>query len=151
MPNIEAAQSRYERACANGAKGGRPTTLTESDNITIAFMRQQGKKQTEIATAFNVSTDTIRRSNGWKNYETYAATQQNTAKPSSKTQNPDKDIDIENEKEKEKENETPFSLGFQLPRENEINVSTPRNGDTFHSGAELQAFKRAGGTVIWDE
>lgn len=151
MPNIEAAQSRYEKACANGAKGGRPTTLTESDNTTIAFMRKQGKKQTEIAEAFNVSVDTIRRSNGWKNCEAYGGTQQNPAKPSSKMQNPDKDIDIENEKEKEKEKEkdNTFGFGFQLPTENKIDISAPRHIDTFHNGVELQAFKRVGGTVLY--
>lgn len=114
MPNIEAAQDRYERAQQNGQKGGRPSRLTLEDNIVIATMRKEGKKQIEIAKAFNVSADTIRRSEGWQNWQNYTAkqqnlllneqqNQQNPAKPGSKKQNLDIDIDIYREKEKDKE------------------------------------------------
>lgn len=99
MPNIEAAQDRYEKAQLSGQKGGRPKSITKEDNCTIANMRQQGKKQSEIASLLGVSTDTIRRSDGWQNWQNYTAkpqnvlqengtTQQNPANPGSKTQNP---------------------------------------------------------------
>lgn len=85
MPNIEAAQDRYERAQQNGQKGGRPSRLTPEDNIVIATMRKEGKKQIEIAKAFNVSADTIRRSEGWQNWQNYTAKQQNLLLDDSKT------------------------------------------------------------------
>ena len=77
MPNIEAAQDRYERACANGQKGGRPKQLSSLDDVQIATMRKQGVKQIDIAKAFNVSVDTIRRSEGWQNWQNLAEKQQN--------------------------------------------------------------------------
>lgn len=100
LPVVDAARERYDRAKKGGQKGGRPALLTEEQNKEIAAMRSQGLKQTEIAKAFDVSVDTIRRSSGWQNWQNYLAKpakvlpvlqgekQQNLAKPSSKTQKP---------------------------------------------------------------
>lgn len=104
LPVVDAARERYDRAKKGGQKGGRPALLTEEQNKEIAAMRSQGLKQTEIAKAFDVSVDTIRRSFGWQNWQNYLAKpakvlpvllgekQQNLAKPSSKMQNPYKYI-----------------------------------------------------------
>lgn len=111
MPNIEAAQDRYEKAIKNGAKGGRPKAISENDNKTIASMRFEGKKQIEIARYFNVSCDTIRRSDGWQNWQNYTAKvlqdsfdekDAKLAKLPCKTQNPEIEKDIEIEKEIDK-------------------------------------------------
>lgn len=77
MPNVVAAQERYAKAQEDGQKGGRPKLLSNINNAAIAAMRASGQKQTEIAKTFGVSIDTIRRSDGWKNWQNYT---QNTAK-----------------------------------------------------------------------
>lgn len=73
LPVVDAARERYDRAKKGGQKGGRPALLTEEQNKEIAAMRSQGLKQTEIAKAFDVSVDTIRRSFGWQNWQNYLA------------------------------------------------------------------------------
>ena len=139
MPNIEAAQDRYEKAIANGHKGGRPKHLSEEDNVIIATMRKEGRKQSEIATAFGVSVDTIRRCGGWQNWQNYTAkqqnllldteiTQQNLAKPGSKKHNLDIDIEKDIEKEKDK----------------------TRLASSFGSAEEWHNFVLAGGKIIDD-
>ena len=120
MPNIEASQDRYARACNGGLKGGRPKTLSKQDNDIIAAMRAEGKKQIEIAEYFNVSVDTIRRTDGWQNWQNYIAKpakllQENSktqsqetakpAKPGSKMQNLEKELELELELEKENKSE----------------------------------------------
>lgn len=118
MPNVEASQDRYARACNGGLKGGRPKSLSKQDDEIIAMMRAEGKKQIEIADYFNVSVDTIRRTDGWQNWQNYLAkpakvlqesckTQpQETAKPAkpgSKMQNLEKELELELEKESKSE------------------------------------------------
>lgn len=116
MPNIEASQNRYARACSGGLKGGRPKIISEQDNNLIASMRAEGKKQIDIAEHFNVSADTIRRTDGWQNWQNYLAKpakvlQENCktqlqeaakpAKPGSKTQNLEKELESERENKNE--------------------------------------------------
>ena len=104
MPNIEAAQDRYEKAQQGGQKGGRPKLLSDLDVKTIAAMRQEGRTAVQIGSIFGVSEKTIRRSEGWKNYKEYNAAADKTDKTDTKTHNPDIDIDIEKEKDKDIEN-----------------------------------------------
>ena len=104
MPNIEAAQDRYEKAQQGGQKGGRPKLLSDLDVKTIAAMRQEGRTAVQIGSTFGVSEKTIRRSEGWKNYKEYNTAADKTDKTDTKTHNPDIDIDIEKEKDKDIEN-----------------------------------------------
>lgn len=103
MPNIEAAQDRYERAQRGGQKGGRPKLLSTLDEETIASLRKEGRTAVQIGEILGVSEKTIRRSTGWKEYKTLLAQADKTDKTDTKTQNPEKDIDIDKDIEKDKE------------------------------------------------
>lgn len=98
MPNIEAAQDRYEKAQLGGQKGGRPKLLSDLDEKTIAVLRKEGRTAVQIGQILGVSEKTIRRSNGWKEYKTYECAADKTDKTDPKTQNPE--IDIEKEIDK---------------------------------------------------
>lgn len=121
MPNIIASKERYERANKGGKKGGRPKLLLETDQKEIARLRMEGQTREQIAEAFEVSIDTIKRSDGWRNWQDYGAKVQNSeakgqndakvlpqsdknsgqngAKWRCKSQNPEKDIDIEKDRD----------------------------------------------------
>ena len=103
MPNIEAAQDRYEKAQLGGQKGGRPKLLSDLDEKTIATLRKEGRTAVQIGQILGVSEKTIRRSNGWKEYKTYECAADKTDKTDTKTQKPEIDIDIDIEKEKDKD------------------------------------------------
>ena len=136
MPNIEAAQDRYEKAVAAGQKGGRPKLLSVSDEKSVAAYRRQGYTAIQIGEILGVNEKTIRRSQGWREYQTFGLEADKTDKTDTKTQNPDIDIDIETEKE------------------NDISIDSQpmvRYSSTIHSGAEWQAFRAAGGVIIYDD
>ena len=95
MPNIEAAQDRYEKAQLGGQKGGRPKLLSDLDEKTIATLRKEGRTAVQIGQILGVSEKTIRRSNGWKEYKTYECAADKTDKTDAKTQNPEIEIDKE--------------------------------------------------------
>jgi hypothetical protein len=101
MPNIEAAQDRYEKSQLNGQKGGRPKLLSDLDDVTIATLRKEGRTAVQIGQLLGVSEKTVRRTEGWKNYKDYNCATDKTDKTDPKTQNPEKDIDIEKEIDKE--------------------------------------------------
>ena len=104
MPNIEAAQDRYEKAQLGGQKGGRPKLLSDLDEKIIATLRKEGRTAVQIGQILGVSEKTIRCSNGWKEYKTYECAADKTDKTDPKTQKPEIDIDIEKEKDKDIEN-----------------------------------------------
>ena len=131
MPNVEAAQDRYERAQLNGQKGGRPKLLSTTDEQAIAAWRREGYTAVQIGEKLGVNEKTIRRTTGWKEYQTYGAADK-TDKTDTRTQNLDIDIDIYKEKEKDID-------------------KAMRHIDSFRSGQELQSFKKAGGVVVYDE
>lgn len=64
---IDAAAKHYD----NGSRGGRPSKLTMDDNALIARYRSDGQNAKQIAAHFEVSDDTIRRSDGWQNPQKY--------------------------------------------------------------------------------
>ena len=103
MPNIEAAQDRYEKAQLNGQKGGRPKLLSDLDDMTIATLRKEGYTAVQIGEKYGVSEKTVRRTNGWKNYKSLSVETDKTDKTDPKTQNLDIEIDIEKEKDTDKE------------------------------------------------
>ena len=87
MPNIEAAQDRYEKATVNGQKGGRPKLLSTSDDAAIAAYRKEGYTAVQIGQIFKVNEKTIRRTDGWKSYQTYTAAADKTDKTDTKGHN----------------------------------------------------------------
>ena len=90
---IDAAAKHYD----NGSRGGRPSKLTMDDNALIARYRSDGQNAKQIAAHFEVSDDTIRRSDGWQNPQKYTQ----NAKPYA----PQKYTQPQNQEEKEKEEE----------------------------------------------
>lgn len=68
---IDAAAKHYD----NGSRGGRPSKLTMDDNALIARYRSDGQTAKQIAAHFEVSDDTIRRSDGWQNPQKYTQPQ----------------------------------------------------------------------------
>lgn len=133
MPNIEAAQDRYEKATTGGQKGGRPKLLSVTDEKVIAEYRKQGYTAVQIGQILGVNEKTIRRTAGWKEYQTYSARADKTDKTDTKTQNPEKDIDIE--KEKDIDNET----------------APVRLASSFKNGKEWHEFVASGGKIIIDD
>ena len=117
MPNIEAAQDRYEKAQLNGQKGGRPKLLSDLDDMTIAALRKEGRTAIQIGEKYGVSEKTVRRTSGWKNYKTFSAATDKTDKTDPITQNLDIDIDIETDKEKEKDIDKEISQLSFMDRE----------------------------------
>ena len=71
MPNVEAAQDRYERAQLNGQKGGRPKVLSGVYEQAIAAWRREGYTAVQIGRILSVNEKTVHRTNGWKEYQTY--------------------------------------------------------------------------------
>ena len=90
---IDAAAKHYD----NGSRGGRPSKLTMDDNALIARYRSDGQNAKQIAAHFEVSDDTIRRSDGWQNPQKYTQ----NAKPYA----PQKYTQPQNQEEKEEEKE----------------------------------------------
>lgn len=90
---IDAAAKHYD----NGSRGGRPSKLTVDDNALIARYRSDGQNAKQIAAHFEVSDDTIRRSDGWQNPQKYTQ----NAKPYA----PQKYTQPQNQEEEEKEEE----------------------------------------------
>lgn len=111
MPNVEAAQDRYERAQKGGQNGGRPKLLSVLDEQTIATLRKEGRTAIQIGEILGVSEKTVRRTEGWKQYKTYCAADK-TDKTEPKTQNPEKDIDIDIDIEKEKDTMAPSNYDY---------------------------------------
>ena len=112
-PNIDAAQKRYEAAVNGGKKGGRKKKLNDEDDMNIAQLRSEGYTAAQLAEMFNVSEATIKRSEGWKNPQSYIAdqnsyqnSQQNISSNISSVQKEDIDNDIDIDKEKEIDEET---------------------------------------------
>lgn len=58
IPPIISARQRYEVACKNGAKGGRPETFTLED---ILRLHEQGYTQKQIATELGCDPSTVQR------------------------------------------------------------------------------------------
>lgn len=140
MPNVEAAQDRYERAQLNGQKGGRPKVLSGVDEQAIAAWRREGYTAVQIGGMLGVNEKTVRRTNGWKEYLTYGLADK-TDKTDTKTKNPEKEKDIE----KEKDNEyCADNLNCPLGQKTRL-------ASSFTSGDEWHAFIRAGGTIIDDD
>lgn len=94
---IDAAAKHYD----NGSRGGRPSKLTADDNVLIAHYRSEGQSAKQIATYFEVSDDTIRRSDGWQNPQKYTQ----NAKPYAPQKYTQPQNQEEEEEEKEKEEE----------------------------------------------
>ena len=137
MPNVEAAQDRYERAQLNGQKGGRPKVLSGVDEQTIAAWRREGYTAVQIGDMLGVNEKTVRRTNGWKEYLTYGLTDK-TDKTDTKTQNPEKDIDIEKEKEKAKEKgNKPMTINEK--RKQEIRQEIGIDGFIYRTQEHLRA------------
>lgn len=65
MPNIKAAQRKYETAAENGSKGGRPRL--DIDMERVAALKAQGKTNEEIGRALGVSKTTIQTR--WAEYQ----------------------------------------------------------------------------------
>ena len=56
---IDSAKNRYEKACANGKKGGRPTIQLDQQDVLETYKRLGTWKAT--AKHFNVDEDTLRQ------------------------------------------------------------------------------------------
>lgn len=140
ITSISKAKDRYSAAVENGKKGGRPTI--ELKEQEVAEKKKELKTWKAVADYYGITEQTLRN----KRTEWERAEKQKN--PKNLNDNVNENVN-ENANQNQKANT--FAFGFQLPKENEIDISTPRLGDSFHSGAELQAFKRAGGTVIWEE
>ena len=59
MPNIEAAQDRYERAKTNGKKGGRPKI--EIDRDDCLYQKSKLKTWKAVAQYYGIDEDTLRK------------------------------------------------------------------------------------------
>lgn len=101
MPNIKAAQRKYDIAVENGAKGGRPRL--DIDMERVAELKAQGKTNEEIGRALGVSKTTIQTR--WTEYREKPKTK-NQERNETETEKEkkinlykEKDIDIQNQKE----------------------------------------------------
>jgi hypothetical protein len=56
---IDSAKSRYEKACANGKKGGRPTVSLDEQTVMERYKELKTWKAT--AASFGVDEDTLRK------------------------------------------------------------------------------------------
>lgn len=97
MPNIKAAQRKYETAVQNGSKGGRPRL--DIDMERVAELKRQGKTNEEIGRALGVSKTTIQTR--WTETKTKNQERKETETEKEKKINQyiDKDIYIQNQKE----------------------------------------------------
>ena len=103
MPNIKAAQTRYENKVSNGSKGGRPKD--DIDQALVFELRDGGATYQEIADQLGVHKNTIQnRMNEWhaeyeehKNTKTTKTKTENTKTKNNNNNNQDKDIDIDND------------------------------------------------------
>lgn len=121
MPNINAAKTRYAAAVENGKKGGRPTINLDEEEV----MKKKAELKTwkAVAAHYGISEQTLKsKRDEWKNQK-----------------NP-KNLDIDNDIDNEKENEKETAIFGEI-----------RHINSFSSGIELQQFKEAGGTVIYEE
>lgn len=73
IPNINAAQSRYDRAVENGKRGGRPSSISKEE---IQELKAEGKTQKQIAEMLGLSERTVQRY--WNTTEHDKITRQNT-------------------------------------------------------------------------
>lgn len=101
MPNIKAAQRKYETAAENGTKGGRPRL--DIDMTRVAELKAQGKTNEEIGRALGASKTTIQTR--WTQYQAETKTKNQerketeTEKEKKNNQYIQKDIYIQNQKE----------------------------------------------------
>ncbi len=101
LPNIKAAQRKYETAAENGSKGGRPRL--DIDMEKVAALKAQGKTNEEIGNIVGASKTTIQTR--WAEYKdkpktkNQKETQTETEKEKKINQYIEKDIDIQNQKE----------------------------------------------------
>lgn len=137
ITSISKAKDRYSAAVENGKKGGRPSIALNEQEVNER--KRELKTWKAVADSYGVTEQTLRN----KRAEWERAEKQKN--PKNLNENVNENVN-ENQNEKEKDNT--FVFGFQLPKVSEIDIA-PRHIDTFHSGAELQAFKSAGGTVLY--
>lgn len=58
IPNIDAAQNRYDKAVESGKRGGRPSSISKEE---IQELKAEGKTQKQIAEMLGISERTVRR------------------------------------------------------------------------------------------
>lgn len=104
LPNIKAAQDRYNKAIENGKNSGR--TKIELPIEEIEDLISKGKTQKEVAALYNVSVDTIQRR--LKEYRAGTAKPQNETAECGRPQNLEIEIDKEIYKEFDKEIDSIF-------------------------------------------
>lgn len=138
ITSISKAKDRYSATVENGKKGGRPSV--ELNEQEVNERKKELKTWKAVADSYGITEQTLRN----KRAEWERAEKQKN--PKNLNENVNENVN-KNQNEKEKDNT--FGFGFQLPTENKIDISAPRHIDTFHNGVELQAFKRAGGTVLY--
>ena len=92
--------------------------------MSVAAMRRDGYTAVQIGKAFGVSEKTIRRTNGWKEYKTYAAADK-TDKTDAKNPKPEIDIDMDMDIEKEKE------IDIEIPEQRKRQIEKEIGADGF--------------------
>ena len=122
MPNIKAAQRKYETAAENGSKGGRPRLDIDMDHV--AELKRQGKTNEEIGRALGVSKTTIQTR--WAETKTKNQERKETETEKEKKINQyiDKDIYIQNQSQKEADNFLTARGGKTAPLENNNIIQT---------------------------
>lgn len=75
IPNIDAAQNRYDKAVENGKRGGRPSSISKEE---IQELKAEGKTQKQIADMLGISERTVRRYWNGQNYRTQSGHKQDT-------------------------------------------------------------------------
>lgn len=113
--------------------------------MSVAAMRRDGYTAVQIGEVLGVSEKTIRRTNGWKEYKTYAAAADKTDKTDAKTQNPEKDIDIDMDIEKETDIEISEQRKRQIEEEIGADGFIAKTGNHLPDGnAALRTLRELG-------
>lgn len=73
IPNIDAAQNRYDKAVESGKRGGRPSSISKEE---IQELKAEGKTQKQIAEMLGISERTVQRH--WNTTKHDKTTRQNT-------------------------------------------------------------------------
>lgn len=85
----------------NGTTGGRPKKLSDEDQLKIAELRSQGYTAKEVADVFKIGEATVRRAEGWKNYQNLSYHNIKSSQNIMSYQNQNQEEEEEKEEEKE--------------------------------------------------
>jgi transposase len=129
LPNIKAAQRKYQVAVENGSKGGRPRL--DIDMERVARLKQEGKTNEEIGRILGASKTTIQTR--WTEYREKQSREQ---KPKNQEK---KETETKKETESNLEIEKDIDIDTEKERDNFLSASAPRtaqienNKVTYHA------------------